>query len=136
MNGIEADQVEVLDLDAETASVAAARRFVARAFAGRVPRDIVADLVLATSELVTNAIEHGQPAEAPVRVTVAAGPSTAAIAVRSAGGEATLGAPEQWGLPSPEVRTGRGLGIVRQVSDQVDVHHADGTLEIVAQRRW
>ena len=39
-----AGQVEEVELVAEATSVSVARRFVAKAFAGRVPRDVIADL--------------------------------------------------------------------------------------------
>src|SRR5215216_5135582 len=50
------------------ANVAAARSFVLRTLADDVPDEVAADLQLATSELVTNAYEHG--ATAPVVVAV------------------------------------------------------------------
>lgn len=128
---------EVVDLAADTASIATARRFVARAFSGRVPREVIADLVLATSELVTNAIEHGdgRGQAAPVRVTVHVDAGQATVAVRSPG-DPHLGDPGAWDLPDPDVRTGRGLGIVRQMSDHVEVVQGSGEVEITAARRW
>ena len=126
---------EVVDLAGDTASIATARRFVARAFSGRVPREVIADLVLATSELVTNAIEHGDGQRSPVRVTVHVDAGEATVAVRSSG-DPHLGDPAAWNLPDPEVRTGRGLGIVRQMSDHVEVVQGAGQVEITAARRW
>lgn len=129
---------EVVDLAADTASIATARRFVARAFSGRVPREVIADLVLATSELVTNAIEHGYGRDghaAPVRVTVHVDAGRATVAVRSPG-DLHLGDPAAWNLPDPAVRTGRGLGIVRQMADHVEVVQGAGQVEITAARRW
>ena len=124
---------ETVELPPDTTSIAIARRFVARALAGRVPREVIADLVLATSELVTNAIEHGH-AE-PVGVTVDVGGSAATVTVRSTG-RAQVSDHAAWDLPSTEVRTGRGLGIVRRVSDHVDVIHTGDSLHISARRAW
>lgn len=130
--------VETVDLAADTTSIATARRFVARSFSGRVPREVIADLVLAASELVTNAIEHGGGRDGqrpPVRVTVQVDVGHASVAVRSAG-DADLPDPDVWHLPDPDVRTGRGLGIVRQMADRVDVVRGAGELEIIAARQW
>lgn len=129
---------ETIDLAVDTASIAAARRFVARACSGRVPRHVIADLVLSTSELVTNAIEHGRgPAgeRTPVRVRVQVDTGSAAVAVRSSG-DADLADPRGWDLPDPDVRTGRGLGIVRRLTDRVEVVRVAGQVEITAARAW
>ncbi|HWL43971.1 MAG TPA: ATP-binding protein [Ilumatobacter sp.] len=130
--------VETVELVADSASITIARRFVARTFAGRVPRDVIADLVLVTSELVTNAIEHGYGADGergPVHVAAQVGSASATVSVRSPGDD-RLADPDDWEIPTPEVRTGRGLGIVRRVSDHVEVVRQDDQVEISASRTW
>jgi anti-sigma regulatory factor (Ser/Thr protein kinase) len=55
-----------MELAVDMQNVSVARRFVSDTLDGLVPSSVVADLLLATSELVTNAFEHGR--ESPVVV--------------------------------------------------------------------
>jgi len=115
-------------------SVRTARRFVADVLAGEVPDDVLADLVLATSELVTNAIEHG--AQSTVRVSVDVGPRAADVVVHSAGDRSAIAGVEDWEMAEPTTLSGRGLGIVRSVSEVVDVAQLDGHVQIVVRRTF
>jgi anti-sigma regulatory factor (Ser/Thr protein kinase) len=122
-------------LDAELASVGAARRFVYAALGTSVPPQVVADLVLATSELVTNAIEHGQPAPG-IDVTVRVAGRTAFVTVMSCGDHSRLAETELWATSAPDVRSGRGLGIVRAIADHVDVVRAGDAVYITIRRAF
>lgn len=127
------DEVHLgVDLPHDLLSVRAARQFVARSLTGPVPSAVVDDLVLATSELVTNAVEHGAPA--PVRVSVDLRQRIASVIVRSAGDRAAIAEVDGWRVGEPERRSGRGLGIVRQIADVVDVTRFDGYVEIAVRR--
>jgi anti-sigma regulatory factor (Ser/Thr protein kinase) len=122
-------------LEAHLASVGAARRFVAGALGPSVPSHVVADLVLATSELVTNAIEHAHT-EPGVDVTVRVADRRAYVTVLSCGDHSGLAEAELWATSAPDVRSGRGLGIVRAVSDHVDVVRSGDAVEITVRRAF
>jgi len=70
-----------VELEAHMENVSVARRFVRQELTGRVPEEAVTDLMLATSELVTNAFEHGS--HHPVRLTVRRARDKASITVVS-----------------------------------------------------
>jgi anti-sigma regulatory factor (Ser/Thr protein kinase) len=120
--------------DVTMENVGNARRFVRATVNGAVPEGVADDLVLVTSELVTNAFEH---AAASVVVTVRTHTDMASVAVRSAG---TL--PEHivdvdgWRTAPPDHVTGRGLGIVQHIADHVAVVRSDGEVEITVRRSW
>ena len=107
-----------------TASIGAARRFV-REYVGRsvgrreIRADLLGDVELAVSELVTNAVEYGL-AE-PVTVRVAADAGALVVSVGSARAPDGVADPSTWSGPRPAVRTGRVLAIVRAVTDRVSV---------------
>ena len=131
-----------LHLPAETASVPMARRYVRRAVRrllppdGSVDRTVVdalsADLELAASELVTNAVEHGRGESVELSVSSDGGAVT--LEVVSDGEVERLGPSKDWQIADVGSTTGRGLGIVRALSDRVAVHRADGTVSIRLER--
>lgn len=86
-----------------------ARRFVSDEVeaAGGVVSD---ELLLAVSELVTNAVRHGAGA---MEVRVVAGRGVARVEVLDEGGRIVA---EPGGLPPPDAVGGRGLHLVRGVS--------------------
>ena len=113
----------------DTSSIGAARRFVrerVRRSLGRrdVRPDLIGDVELVVSELVTNAVEYGF--SEPVIVRVVAEPSALVVSVGSARSAAGIADPSTWAGPVPAMRTGRGLAIVRAVTDHVSVE-ADGS---------
>ena len=115
----------------DTSSIGATRRFVREVIEPYVDDDVrLGDIDLATSELVTNAIEYGDAQ--PVLVAVDAGPQAVVVAVTSAVGATGLdGLAERHGpQPVPAMRTGRGLAIVRAVSDLVELHANDDTVTV------
>lgn len=114
-------------------SVAVARRFVETTFDGVIPPSIVSDLVLATSELVTNAVEHGD-SEAVV-VTATSDGSRAWISVRSADDAGRIRPIDRWQPAAPDRPSGRGLGIVYAIADDVSVVRRAGSIEIVVFKR-
>lgn len=125
-----------VDLPARPESIRLARRLVAGTLGGVAPAAVVDDLTLATSELVTNAIEHGsRDPHDLVHVVVALREAEARVTVRSAG-DARLHSSSAWSIPEAEARSGRGLGIVRQLADQIDVRRSEGTVEITVRRSW
>ena len=112
------ERVEHLHLDPAPKVVAQARRFV-RSQLPPLPDDTAEAAVLMASELVTNAVIHARTV-LEVGVTV----STSAVLVTVH--DLDLARPSQ--QPYPERDGGRGLGIVRTLSDEhaVDRHPGEG----------
>lgn len=134
--GVAAHSPAMLELDPGTMSnVSVARSFVRRALEPIVPGDVVADLQLVTSELVTNAFEHGAPQ--PVLVAVKATERQASVTIRShlrRGRQvADVG---EWSIAEPDRMAGRGLGIVRAVADGLEVDNDGDELTITVHRHW
>jgi anti-sigma regulatory factor (Ser/Thr protein kinase) len=121
-----------MELDVDMRNVSVARRFVRATLDGLVPSSVVADLLLATSELVTNAFEHGR--ESPVVVTARMTAERASVSVRSTGACGLDDDIGTWTPPHGSAATGRGLGIVRAVSDHIDVVRHHDTLEVTIHR--
>jgi len=119
-------------LDANTAQVAAARRFVRRLLADSVPLDISSDLQLVASELFTNAVEHG--ASATVEVAVESTPEFAGVSVVSVGPSGTVGPVIDWSVADSDAANGRGLGIVRKLSDELIVERDADHFAVTARR--
>ncbi len=118
---------------ADTTSVGEARRFVRDVAAEAIRRssredELRGDLQLAVSELVTNAIEYGL--DEPVVVRVALAPGAVTVSVRSARTSTGIADPSTWAGPLPAMRTGRGLAIVRSVSDEVSVDADDVSVTV------
>jgi serine/threonine-protein kinase RsbW len=77
------------------------------------------DVVLALSEAAANAVEHGHAGAAmPVDVTLALSEGVVTGVVRDHG---------RWRTPRDHPDRGRGLAIMRAVSDAVEVDRRDGT---------
>jgi anti-sigma regulatory factor (Ser/Thr protein kinase) len=116
---------------ADTASIGEARRFVrdiaVASMNGR-GDDLLGDVELAVSELVTNAVEYGLDEPVAVRVTIT--PASIVVSVRSARTSSAIADPSTWAGPLPAMRTGRGLAIVRSVSDDVSVDADDSTVTV------
>ena len=123
-----------MELQPQMANVSAARRFVRTELQGRAPEEAVTDLMLATSELVTNAFEHGS--QWPVRLTVRSNHNEASITVMSTGDGGRLPDLSDWTTARVDRVSGRGLGIVREIADDVDVERSDGSVAITVHRRF
>jgi anti-sigma regulatory factor (Ser/Thr protein kinase) len=116
---------------ATPSSTRSIRRFVSETLrAARARADVVTDFQLVVSELAANAIEHGTGDDLVVdvdttqsswwEVTVS---STLPTGRRRDG---RLRTARQWSIADPDASSGRGLGIVRRLMDDVRVeHHAD-----------
>jgi anti-sigma regulatory factor (Ser/Thr protein kinase) len=115
-------------------NVGVARRFVQTTLDGVVPHAVTADLVLATSELVTNAIEHGRSAS--VLITARHDGSRASVSIRSGGDTNRLADVAEWRTAAPDRVTGRGLGIVNAIADDVEVVRTGDEVEITVWKRY
>ncbi len=117
-------------------SARAARDFVVGELRRATATDrVVADFELIVSELVTNSVQYGSGAEIMVGVdTVAVGWYTVSISSGVDGALPPLD-PASWTVAAAEQRSGRGLGIVRSLADDLTVAVNDGRLVIVCRRR-
>jgi len=126
-----------LDLPSRTDAVAAARHAVTRHLARHgVPSTVIDDIELLTSELVTNAIIHPRPEHRDGVVHVHVGVSeTIEVQVANSGRASAIPPVEDWSpAPATAVR-GRGLGIVRRLSDTVNVEQIGERAVVTCRRR-
>ena len=119
--------VEERTFAADTAVIGMARRFVRDHVDAAAPHlNAIDDIELAASELVSNAIEHG--AGPDFRVAVAIDDSSVVIEVTSGYVGNSLPQLAQWDPPSAAAISGRGLHLVRTVSDEVWTEIGEATL--------
>ncbi|MDO8388960.1 MAG: ATP-binding protein [Actinomycetota bacterium] len=109
----------------------------ARSFVGVTLRDggasqrAVDDFRLVVSELVANLVEHGDGAGFDVYVEgPVAGAWVLGIECAVAAAGASLPDPHAWAVADPDEASGRGLGIVRTLMDDITLEAADGRLTI------
>jgi anti-sigma regulatory factor (Ser/Thr protein kinase) len=106
-----AQQTATLDVPATPAAVSEARRFAVSTFRGwSLPDELLQDGALITTELVTNAILHGQP---PIRLRLRRTARELAIEVD----DAASAMPRKLHA-GPDDLHGRGLDIVAQLSSR------------------
>jgi anti-sigma regulatory factor (Ser/Thr protein kinase) len=123
-----------IELEPAFENVATARRFVADRLDGIAANaGIVDDLRLAASELVTNAVEHGD--HEPVVVEVAVDTDVVSLSVTSHSPHDHVAPVSDWAVADADEITGRGLGIVRTLADDVLVSRGGGLLTITIERR-
>ena len=84
------------------------------------------ELVLAVSEATSNAIEHAGRPELPVVLTAELRGEELVLAVRDHG---------RWRPPSVRPERGRGMSILRGVTDSIEVHRRSGGTEVRMRRR-
>lgn len=82
----------------------------------RIRRD---DVVLAASELLSNVFEHGSDIEVEVSIEVSV--SNLVMSVSSKTDRDKIPAISRWDIPAPEADSGRGLGVLRALADDVTV---------------
>lgn len=119
-----------IELPRSHGSIAEVRRLVRRFAATAVGPERLDDVVLAASELATNAVEH---ASAPTfRVSLRRQPLMVLLAVHSAA-EAGLEVSRLLrpdALDDPTALRGRGLGIVQALADAVEIGTDDHELTV------
>ena len=111
--------------------VSAARRFV-RAQLVNIDPDVSADLQLAVSELVTNAVEHGKADT--VTVDIVCEDDEVVLMVTHSGSSDLLPDVDAWKTAPADAVAGRGLGIVRRLATSVSVQNHDGRVSITVRR--
>jgi anti-sigma regulatory factor (Ser/Thr protein kinase) len=117
-------------LEADVSQVAPARRFVRRVLAESADPGRLGDLQLIVSELFTNAVEHGT--DDTVRIDVHDDPTFVGVTVQSRGPAPGVGAAADWSVARPSALSGRGLGIVRELADEVVVERDGDQLLVTA----
>ena len=122
-------------LAAVSGNISVARRFVRSWVSSlRASADVVDDLALLASELVTNAIHHGDNGE--VELTIDHDGSMVYMRVTSRGNVERLAPPSAWKVAGVDAVAGRGLGIVKALADSVEVRrHGDRVSIVVAKTR-
>ena len=124
-----------IELEPAFENVAVARRFVAERLVGVVTDpDVVADMRLAASELVTNAVEHGN--SRPVELVLGVDTGVVSLSVTSHSPHDSVAPVSHWAVAGPSEITGRGLGIVRALVDDVSVSRGGGRLTITLERHF
>jgi serine/threonine-protein kinase RsbW len=115
-----------LTLPPTSSSLPDLRRSVARTLE-EVDREIVADVLLALDEAVSNAIRHGSQAGEPVLVSVESDGEWVEMTVRDGGPTPRL--PRLPAEPPPVLQMGgRGLWLILQLVDEVRLQRIeDGT---------
>ena len=109
------------------------RRTAARTLAG-VDGEVVADVLLALDEAVSNAIRHGSRGGGPVLVSVGHDRGWVEMTVRDAGPTPQL--PHLPGEPPPGLETGgRGLWLILQLVDEVRLQRIGAGTRLVMRRR-
>ena len=96
-------------------------------------RCIIDDLRLAASELVTNALEHGE--HEPVVVELGVSTGVVSLSVTSRSPHDHVAPVSDWAVADAAEITGRGLGIVRTLADDVSVTRGGEMLTITVERR-
>ena len=109
------------------------RRTVAGMLGG-VDEEVVADVLLALDEAVSNAIRHGSRGGDPVQVSVESDGEWVEMTVRDAGPTPRL--PRLPAEPPPVLQTGgRGLWLILQLVDEVRLQRVGGGTRLTMRRR-
>ena len=88
--------------------------------------EAVETLLLVVSELCSNAVRHATGAPGSVLLTARAEDDAVVIEVSDDGGESPWNELAVGELPDPEAEQGRGLFLVRELSDEVSPRVVDG----------
>ena len=122
-----------LTLPPDSSSIPDLRRSVARGLED-VGEHVLADVLLALDEAVSNAIRHGSRGGEPVRVSVDADGEWVEMSVRDGGPSARL--PRLPAEPPPVLQTGgRGLWLILQLVDEVRLQRIDEGTRLIMRRR-
>ncbi len=134
---IEAVDQEQRVFDAVPASARAVRVFVSSKLRdGGATATVISDYELVVSELAANLIEHGDGSGLMVSVDLADDRwwEVAVAGSTAAAGDLVAVAPASWSVAGPLEPSGRGLGIVRRLMDQVTADTHEGRVTIRCRR--
>ena len=138
MNASAIDRVQQT-LAAVPTSARAAREFVRDTLRSHgASNSVITDYALVVSELATNIIEHGDGSDLIVFLDVA-DPEWWGMEVvggaASAANRVLVLEPESWTVAAADEPSGRGLGIVRHLVDEIVTDTTDGQISIRCRRR-
>ena len=130
------DEVLELQVPVRTDAVADVRHAVVEHMAGRgVPTSVIDDIELLASELVTNAIIHPRDAAGRAVSVHVAVSDVVEVVVANHGSAASIPPVDEWVPAPPSAVSGRGLGIVRRLCDDVTVEQSATRAVITCRRR-
>jgi serine/threonine-protein kinase RsbW len=122
-----------LTLPPTSSSLPDLRHAVARTLGG-VGQDIIADVLLALDEAVSNAVRHGSRGGEPVVVSVESDGEWVEMSVRDSGPTPRL--PRLPAEPPPVLHTGgRGLWLILQLVDEVRLQRVGTGTRLTMRRR-
>ena len=122
-----------LTLPPDSSSIPDLRRSVARSLED-VDQPVLADVLLALDEAVSNAIRHGSQGGEPVRVSVDSDGEWVEMSVRDGGPTPRL--PRLPAEPPPVLQTGgRGLWLILQLVDEVRLQRIEDGTRLLMRRR-
>ena len=122
-----------LTLPPTSSSLPDLRRLVAKTL-GDVDEEVVADVLLALDEAVSNAIRHGSRGGEQVLVTVESDDEWVEMTVRDGGPTPRL--PHLPAEPPPVLQTGgRGLWLILQLVDEVRLQRIEDGTRLTMRRR-
>jgi serine/threonine-protein kinase RsbW len=122
-----------LTLPPDSSSIPDLRRSVARSLED-VDEHVLADVLLALDEAVSNAIRHGSRGGEPVRVSVDSDGDWVEMSVRDGGPAPRL--PRLPAEPPPLFKTGgRGLWLILQLVDEVRLQRIEDGTRLTMRRR-
>ena len=136
MNGSAVDREQHV-FEAVPTSARAGRQFVTDTLRDHgATVKVISDYALAVSELVTNIIEHGNGSNLTILLHVA-DPDWWDVEVVGGASDAPsrLLHPDTWAVADSDEASGRGLGIVRQLMDEIISHTDAGLVSIRCRRR-
>ena len=122
-----------LTLAPTSSSLPELRRAVARTL-GEADGDLVADVLLALDEAVSNAVRHGSRGGEPVEVSVDSDGEWVVMSVLDGGPTPRL--PRLPAEPPPVLHTGgRGLWLILQLVDEVRLQRIEDGTQLTMRRR-
>lgn len=118
-------------IPAETVSIAVVRAAISQALRDHSwGDDAIARVVLATTEAVANAVEHGSQEGELVEIVFQVGAEDAKVRVLDSGGASSWTPPETQVEPSSTASRGRGLFIISALAQNVEFRPAGNGTEI------
>jgi anti-sigma regulatory factor (Ser/Thr protein kinase) len=134
--GVLRDEVLELQVPVRTDAVADVRHAVVEHMTRRgVPTSVIDDIELLASELVTNAIIHPRHSSGRAVSVHVAVSDVVEVVVANHGSAASIPPVDQWVPAPPSAVSGRGLGIVRRLCDDVTVEQSATRAVITCRRR-
>jgi anti-sigma regulatory factor (Ser/Thr protein kinase) len=131
-----ASQRQFLKFQAVPATARPARRFVADTLRAQgATSDEIVDIALVASELVSNIIEHGDGLELSLAVNATPDAWELSVVGGRCPPDSLVLRPEKWNVARADEHSGRGLGIVRQLMDDISVDTSAGTVCVSCRRR-